>query len=336
MLAENLQSMAIAPKSVVSKATPTLNNPLRATIDEEPPASVICLSPAETQQVGLWTTCFGTFLTAILDWKVHAANNQRTQDTLWILRPQHGGKWALESLRRTYLKADAETSSAGQKSMVDGSALFTIILLGCNDTIMIRSAKHGTFLCAYSKDYMGMDRRWDYDGSRPTRFRVFLNGDTLLPQPQFPFPRHRVLLRHGATKTVLGISSHNPHQVALYDATTNWVTNKSCQWTLLPNDPWYNAFHLKSSNGMWLKIGTNSVTMDATNQDPATHLWVILLEAPSKVSLSFAGERLSYLSVRDTMANGTQSSESGHQVVTRNEIEPTSQSETFEFVVVPE
>ncbi|KAJ3364397.1 hypothetical protein GGF32_001921 [Allomyces javanicus] len=203
--------------------------------------------------------------------------------------------------------------------MVNGWERFQILLLGDNDTIAIRSC-HGTIVRAAICDRLTTDL-WAAHPAEPAWFRVLSSESTLLPTPQFPFPRNRVALRHVATNMVLGVQDDD-RQIIPYAAFSCSPTGSPCcYWSLVPNHR-NEAFLFKNRHDAWLRV-------------EATDLWVILLDVPSKFVLSVACTDVAgslYLSVRAGPVGGDGAS--APFVEMQKEIKVELVNETFEVVVV--
>ncbi|KAJ3375107.1 hypothetical protein GGF31_005829 [Allomyces arbusculus] len=330
---ENMPSMTTA-SAVESIPEPAL--------DKAPPASIIYLPP-NPSPVTLFTM-HGTFVTASnWDHKIEAistnAPTQYVNDARWIFRPQVAGQWAIESVaRHTYvLVCTGIHGQVLQNPMVNGWERFQILLLGDNDTIAIRSC-HGTIVRAANRDRLTTDL-WAAHPAEPARFRVLSSEGSLLPTPQFPFPRNRVALRHVTTNTVLGVQDEDRQIVTYAASSCRPRGSPGCYWSLVPNHR-NEAFLFKNRNDAWLRVevpenGQPMVTA-TSDRDKATEMWVILLDAPSKFALGVACvdvARSLYLSVRRAgTAEGKSASK--FRVEVQTEIEVELESETFEFVVV--
>ncbi|KNE54848.1 hypothetical protein AMAG_00798 [Allomyces macrogynus ATCC 38327] len=286
-------------------------------LDLEPGAPVIWF-PTGPHPVALFTA-LGTFVTATGDapnGTIDASSRHLTRATEWIFRTQNHGQWSIESAaRRTYVHAgNGYHGSVRQNAMVNSWERFHIVVMGANDTIGLWTT-HGSFIRADETDRLTA-RSWTAHPLEPPRFRVVMASDgALLPPVQFPFPRHRVVLRHAASNTVLGVVPDTEQAVVPYDAAASWSTHKWCQWTLWPNDR-NDAYQLKHDDKTWLSVNTKSgYVCTTTSSDYATTFWVILLEAPGKIALAVASTSdkwtpKRYLSVH-TPARGVRECDTG-------------------------
>ncbi|KNE56500.1 hypothetical protein AMAG_02302 [Allomyces macrogynus ATCC 38327] len=187
-------------------------------LDLEPAAPVIWF-PTGPHSVALFTA-LGTFITATGDapnGTIDASSKHLTRETHWIFRPQKYGQWPIESAsRRTYIHASNAFHGVRQNAMVNKWERFHVVVMGDNDTIGLWTT-HGTFIRADEADQLSA-RIWTAHPLEPPRFRVVMASDgTPLPPVQFPFPRHRVALRHVASSTVLGVVPDTEQAVVPYD-----------------------------------------------------------------------------------------------------------------------
>ncbi|KAJ3364396.1 hypothetical protein GGF32_001920 [Allomyces javanicus] len=259
-------------------------------LDLEPAAPVIWF-PTGPHPVALFTA-LGTFVTATGDapnGTIDASSKTLTCETHWIFRPQSHGQWSIESAaRRTYVHAsNGYHATVRQNAMVNSWERFHVVVMGDNDTIGLWTT-HGSFIRADETDRLTACS-WTAHPLEPPRFRVVVASDGApLPPVQFPFPRHRVALRHVASSTVLGVMPDTEQAVVPYDAAASWSTHKWCQWTLWPNDR-NDAYQLKHDDETWLTVNTKSGNVCTTgSSDDATTFWVILLEAPGTIALAVA------------------------------------------------